>query len=70
MTYHRVCNKSNMTGATCVAGTADPSGAPEFTLGFSGVRVARSLVFCVVFYKLLIVLVILFPVAIVLSALL
>ena len=27
-------NKSNMAGATCVAGTAYRSGAPEFTLGF------------------------------------
>jgi hypothetical protein len=33
-TYHRVCNWSNMTGATSGAGTAYPSGAPEFTLGF------------------------------------
>jgi hypothetical protein len=29
--------------------TAYPSGAPEFTTGFSGVRVARSLVLCVCF---------------------
>jgi len=28
------------TGVTCGAGTSDPSGAPEFTLAFSGVRVA------------------------------
>ena len=34
MTYHRVCNKINMTGVTSVAGTAYPSGAPEFTPGF------------------------------------
>ena len=31
------------------AGTVYPSGAPEFIPGFCGVRVARSLVFCVVF---------------------
>jgi hypothetical protein len=31
-------------------GTAHPSGAPAFTPGFSGVCVAQSLVFCVVFY--------------------
>jgi hypothetical protein len=31
------------------AGTAYPSGAPEFISCFRGVRVARSLVFCVVF---------------------
>jgi hypothetical protein len=30
-TYHRVCNKSSKTGATNGAGTAYPSGAPEFT---------------------------------------
>ena len=30
-------------------GTADPSGAPEFTPGFSGIRVTRSLVLCVCF---------------------
>jgi len=30
-------------------GTAYPSGAPEFTPGFSGVRVAQSLVLCVCF---------------------
>jgi hypothetical protein len=39
-----VCNKSNTTGATCGAGTAYPSGAPEFTHCFSRVRVAQSLV--------------------------
>ena len=39
----------NTAGATCGAGTAYSSGAPELTLGFSGVRVARSVVFCVMF---------------------
>jgi hypothetical protein len=34
----------------CGAGTAHSSGTPEFTPGFSGVRVVRSLVFCVVFF--------------------
>ena len=38
-----------MAGATSGAGTAYPSEAPEFTLGFSGVRVTRSLVLCVCF---------------------
>ena len=33
-----------MADATSGAGTADPSGTPEFTPGFSGVRVTRSLV--------------------------
>jgi hypothetical protein len=36
-------------GATSGAGTAYPSGAPEFTTVFSGVRVIRSLVLCVCF---------------------
>ena len=36
-------------GATSGAGTAYLSVAPEFTLGFSGVRVTRSLVLCVCF---------------------
>jgi hypothetical protein len=50
MTYHRVCNKINTTGATSGAGTAYPSGAPEFISVFSGVvRVNRSLVLCVCF---------------------
>jgi len=50
-TYHRVCNYSNMTGATCGAGTAYPSGAAKFTAGFSGDPVAESLVFCVLFCR-------------------
>jgi hypothetical protein len=37
------------TGATSGAGTAYPSGVPEFTLRFIGVCVAQSLVFCLVF---------------------
>jgi hypothetical protein len=44
--YHWVCNKCNTTGVICWAHTAYSSGAPEFTLVLSGVRVARSLVFC------------------------
>ena len=38
-----------MTGATSEIGTAYPSGVPEITPGFSGVRVTRSLVLCVCF---------------------
>ena len=38
-----------MTGATSGAGTAYPSGAPEFTPGVSGARVTRSLVLYVCF---------------------
>jgi hypothetical protein len=34
MTYHRVCNYINTTGATKGAGTAYASGAPEVTPGF------------------------------------
>ena len=46
MIYHRVCNT---TGVTRGAETNYPSGAPEFTPCFSGVRVTRSLVWCVCF---------------------
>ena len=38
-----------MTGGTRGAGLAYPFGAPEFTPGFSWVRVTQSLVFCVIF---------------------
>ena len=41
MNYHRVCNKSNITGATRGAETAYSSGAPEFSPVFGGVRVVR-----------------------------
>ncbi len=34
VTYRLVCNKSNTMGATSGAGTAYPSGTPEFTPGF------------------------------------
>jgi hypothetical protein len=53
MTYHRVCHKTNMTGTT---GPVHPSGAPEFSIIFSGIRVARSLVFCEMFCRSLFVL--------------
>ena len=39
-----VFNQINTTGVTSGAGTTNPSGAPEFTPVFSGVRVTRSLV--------------------------
>ena len=45
MTHHQL----NTTGATRGAGTAYPCGAPEFSSGFSGVRVTRSLVLYVCF---------------------
>jgi hypothetical protein len=60
------CNKSNKTGTTCGTGTAYPSGASQM---FSGVRVARSLVFCVMFCKSLFVILSFFLLAIVLSVL-
>ena len=44
-----------MTGTISGAGTAYTSGAPGFTPSFCGVRVARSLVFCVVFCRSLFV---------------
>jgi hypothetical protein len=55
-----------MAGITCGVGTAYPFGASEFTPGFSLIRVARSLAFCVVFCRSLFVL---FLLAIVLSVL-
>ena len=70
--FYWFCNKCNTTGATCGAsflfrvvmtlrfprgaGITKLSGAPEFTPVFSGGRVDRSLVFCVVFCRLLCVL--------------
>ena len=50
VTYHRGCNMSSTTGVTCVAETANPPGAHELTPVCSGVRIARSLVFCAIFY--------------------
>jgi hypothetical protein len=41
--------KSHTTVATSGAGTVDPSGAHEFTPGFSGVLATRSLVLYVCF---------------------
>jgi hypothetical protein len=55
MTYHRVYNKLNTKGARCGPGTDYPSGTPEFTSGFSEVRVARSFVFCAMFCRSLFV---------------
>jgi hypothetical protein len=36
--------------ATSGAGTAYPSGAPEITPGFQWVRVARSLILCIILF--------------------
>ena len=67
MTYHRVCKKKNTTGATWRAGTAYLSGAPAFISGFSRVRVAQYLAFCVVLWRFLFVLLSFFLLVIVLS---
>jgi len=40
---------TNITRLTCGTGTAYPSGAHEFSPGFSGFRVTQSLVLCVCF---------------------
>jgi hypothetical protein len=45
-----------MTGVTSGAGIAFPSRTPEFTVVFSGVCVAKALVFCLVFCRSLFVL--------------
>jgi hypothetical protein len=55
MTYHRICNQST-TGATSGGGPDYPSGTPEFIHGFCGVRISRSLAFCIVFCRSLFVL--------------
>jgi hypothetical protein len=60
---------SKTTSVTCGAGTVDPSAKPEFTSGFSMVRVTRSFVFCVMFCRSLFVLWSIFLLAIVLSVL-
>ena len=54
--WSRVCNKSNTTGATCGAWTANLSVSLEFTPDFSWIRVVQSLVFCVMFCRSLFVL--------------
>jgi hypothetical protein len=62
MTYHQICNKSNTSDATSGAGTANLSGAPEFTLVFLRVvSLDKSCVFCVVFCWSLFVLLFFFP---------
>jgi hypothetical protein len=56
MTYHQVCNKSNMTGVTSGAVTATLLHTWVNPLVFSGFRVARSLVYCIMFCRSLFVL--------------
>jgi hypothetical protein len=67
MICHRICSKRNATDAPIGTGTANPSGAPDFTPSFCGIRVHQSLVFCAMFCKSLFVL---FLLAIVFSVLL
>jgi hypothetical protein len=56
MTYHWVCNQINMTGATCGAGTAYPSGVPEFTPGFQRGSCYLIFSFMCIFWRSLFVL--------------
>ena len=42
MTFHRIFNRSNMTGATSVAGTKYPSKTPYFTAG--GLLVRKGII--------------------------
>ena len=51
---------SSTVGATCGADTPNPCEAHEFTPAFSGVRVSRSSVFCIMFCGSLFVLFLLF----------
>jgi hypothetical protein len=62
MTSRYLSLKGNTTDVTSGAQSANPSGAPEFIPSFSVVRVARSLMFGVVFCRSLFV-----PLAIALS---
>ena len=65
--HNRVCNYSNMTGATIGDLTTYPSGTPGFIPGVSGVGVPRSLILCVLFCRSLFVPLSFFLLAIVLS---
>jgi len=56
MTDQRGYNKSNTTGATSEAKTADSSGAPELSLVHKDIRFSHFVVFCAVFCILLFVL--------------
>jgi len=58
------------TDVTSGAGTAYPSGTPEFTPGFKGFRVTRSLVLCLCFVDRCLSLCTFFALSIVLSVLL
>jgi hypothetical protein len=47
ITYHRIFNLNNTTSGTNDTRTANPSGSPPIV---TGVSVAQSIVFCVVFW--------------------
>ena len=55
MIDHRVYNKSSTKGATCGAGIAYPYETHEFTTVFSGVNIAGSSVFYVMFCKYIVI---------------
>ena len=52
---YRKLNTPPFIPGFCGAGTSNPSGAPQFTSCFCGVRVDQSLVFCEVFCRSLFV---------------
>ena len=64
-----VSSNSHTTGVTCGPGSANPSGTPEFTLVFSAVHPARSLIFFAMFCRSLSCPLVLFLLAIVFSVL-
>jgi len=51
MIFHWVCSKTNTTDGTCREGTTHPTRVLEFTSDLRVIRVASSLVFCVVFCR-------------------
>ena len=55
MTYHQAWNKSTTTGVASGVVPTDSSGAHKCITGLSRVRVTKSLVFCVVLHRSLIV---------------
>jgi len=71
MIYHQICNKSNTSDATSGAGTANLSGAPEFTLVFLRI-VSLGQIFCFLCSVLLIIFCpfVLFPLTILLPVIL
>ena len=56
LSYYYTLYVRNTTGVISGTGTSNPPGEPEFDPGFKWGRVARSLVFCVMFCRSLFVL--------------